>query len=156
MIEETGKVVAQKGDQVWVQVVRESACQSCSARSACGQRVLAGISGGRASQVMVDNDLGVVTGDEVVLGVGEQALLTASVLVYLLPLLLMGAGAVMADLWLPSGDLWPVLGGALGLVAGFGGGAWFQHRHRRDARFQPKLLRRAPTGERIPVNQSVT
>lgn len=50
MITETGKVVAEKGERVWVQTIRASACQSCAARSGCGQRVLASATGGRANQ----------------------------------------------------------------------------------------------------------
>lgn len=94
MITETGKVVAVSGDRVWVQTIRISACESCSARSGCGQRALAGVSGGRANQVLVANHLNARVGDEVTVAIEESALLGASLLVYALPLALMVLGAV--------------------------------------------------------------
>ncbi len=105
MITETGKVVALVGDQVWVQTIRTSACQSCSARSGCGQRALAAVSGGRANQVLVDNSVGARVGDEVVIGLDEQSLLNASLIIYGLPLVLMVLASVMAHNWAEGSDL---------------------------------------------------
>lgn len=137
MITETGRVVAVNGDQVWVQTIRQSACQSCSARQGCGQRVLAGASGGKANQVLVANTLGAKVGDEVTVAIAESALLSASLLVYALPLLLFVVGALAGQQWLPMvdagglggagglgdvgdlGDAGAVVGSLLGLGAGF-------------------------------------
>lgn len=115
MITETGRVVAVSGDQVWVQTIRQSACQSCSARRGCGQRVMAGASGGKANQVLVANTFGAKVGDEVTVAIAESALLNASLLVYALPLLLFVGGALAGQQWLPMGDA-----GGLGDVGGFG------------------------------------
>jgi len=122
MITETGKVVAVSGDRIWVQTIRASACESCSARQGCGQRVLAGVSGGRANQVLVANSLDARVGDEATLAIDESALLGASLLVYALPLILMVAGAVLGHQWSAgsaTGDVAAMIGAAGGLALGF-------------------------------------
>lgn len=119
MITETGKVVAINGDRAWVQTIRTSACESCSARHGCGQRALAGVSGGRANQVMVANSLGARVGDEVTVAIDESALLGASLLVYALPLLLMVAGSVLGHQLSAGHDGIAMLGAATGLTLGF-------------------------------------
>jgi len=139
MITETGKVVALKGDRAWVQTIRTSACQSCSARSGCGQRALASVSGGRANQILVANTVDARVGDEVVIGVDEQSVLTASLAVYGLPLVLMVLGSIGAYRWLGATDLVAIAGALTGLAAGF-----IAVRHWQSGsgdRFEPRLVR---------------
>lgn len=119
MITESGRVVAVSGDKVWVQTIRTSACESCSARNGCGQRALAGVSGGRANQVLVSNSLGAGVGDEVTVAIDESALLGASLLVYALPLVLMVLGAVLGHQVSGGHEVAAILGAAAGMVAGF-------------------------------------
>ncbi|PXX90254.1 sigma E positive regulator RseC/MucC [Marinobacter vulgaris] len=119
MITETGRVVAVTGDRVWVQTIRTSACESCSARQGCGQRALAGVSGGRANQVLVANSLGARVGDEVTVAIDESALLGASLLVYALPLVLMVLGTVSGHQLSEGHDGAAMLGAAVGMAAGF-------------------------------------
>lgn len=138
MITETGRVVAIKGSKAWVQTIRASACESCSARSGCGQRVLASASNGRANQVLVSNYLDARVGDEVTLAIAESALLSASLLVYALPLLLMVLGAVAGQQWLPAQDAGAIAGSLAGLATGFGIAGVIQLRPGRD--FEPTLV----------------
>ncbi len=142
MITETGKVIALKGEHAWVQTIRTSACQSCAARSGCGQRALASVTGGRANQVLVRNHIQARVGDEVVIGIEESALLGASLLVYALPLATMVLGSLAGNLAGPGSDGWAIAGGAAGLAAGFGV-AWFCQRKGRR-RYEPRLLRVNP------------
>ena len=139
MITETGKVVALKGSQAWVRTIRASACQSCSARSGCGQKVLASASGGRANQVLVDNAIGADVGDEVTLGIDEQALLGASVMVYAWPLLLMVTGSLCGHYLAGGGDAGAVAGAVAGLAGGFLTCRNYQSRNAGS--YQPRLLR---------------
>lgn len=147
MITETGTVIALKGEQVWVQTIRQSACQSCSARSGCGQRVLASASGGRANQVLVKNSVDARVGDEVTLGIDEQALLSASLLVYAMPLLLMVLASIAGHQLSGGMDAGAIAGAGGGLAAGFWIGRQLQAG--RGARYQPQLLRvnRIATGQ---------
>lgn len=119
MITETGQVVAESGDRVWVMTIRQSACQSCSARHGCGQKALATMSQGKANQILVDNTLGARVGDQVTLAIEETALLGASLLVYALPLLLLVAGAVAGHWWAGQTDAGAMLGAVTGLGSGF-------------------------------------
>lgn len=138
MIRETGRVVALKGDKAWVQTIRASACESCSVRSGCGQRVLARASSGRASQVLVTNQLNARVGDEVTVAIAESALISASLLVYALPLVLMILGAVTGQQWLPQQDTGAIAGAIAGLAAGFGLARIIQMRS--AGRYEPALV----------------
>ncbi|WP_111497476.1 SoxR reducing system RseC family protein [Marinobacter bohaiensis] len=141
MIEENGTVVAVNGDEAWVQTIRQSTCGTCNARKGCGQGALARLSDGRANQVKVANTAGARVGDPVVLGIGERQLLTASLLVYALPLLALLVGALAGASLGEAGDGPAILGGLLGLASGFlvvrivAGGA------SRTARLSPVMLR---------------
>lgn len=139
MITETGRVVALKDDQAWVQTIRQSACESCSARSGCGQRVLASATAGRANQVLVQNAVRAQVGDEVTIGIDEQALLGASLIVYALPLLLMVLASIAGHRLSDGADLGAMLGALAGLSAGFLIGRRLQTRH--GGRYEPRLIR---------------
>lgn len=119
MIEESGTVVALDGHAVWVQTIRQSTCGSCSARKGCGQGALARMTDGRANQVRVRNTCGASVGDQVVLGIEESQLLRASLLVYALPLLALLVGALLGGGFWPGQDLAAIVGGGIGLAAGF-------------------------------------
>ena len=139
MITETGKVVAVDGDRAWVQTIRASACESCSARHGCGQRVLASASGGRANQVLVVNRLGAQVGDSVDLAIEESALLQASLLVYAVPLSLMVAGAIAGHQWSGGQDLAAILGAITGMVTGFFVARRLQRRS--GDQYEPRMVR---------------
>ncbi|KEF31071.1 MAG: sigma E positive regulator RseC/MucC [Gammaproteobacteria bacterium] len=146
MITETGRVIALKGDQAWVQTIRASACQSCSARSGCGQRVLATATGGRANQVLVANTVDAVVGDDVTIGIDERALLGASLIVYAIPLLLLIIGSLSAHQLSGGSDGWSITGALVGLASGVLASSTLQRRGRQQ--YEPKLLRvnRIPSG----------
>lgn len=146
MITETGKVVAITGEHAWVQTIRASACQSCSARNGCGQKVLATATGGRANQVRVVNSVNAQVGQDVTLGIDESSLLGASLLVYALPLLLMVIASIAGHQLSGGSDLVAMAGAATGLASGFLLGRTLQHRN--AGRYEPVLLRvnRIPAG----------
>ncbi|MEX2476619.1 SoxR reducing system RseC family protein [Marinobacter sp.] len=139
MITESGKVVAIEGHRAWVQTIRNSACQSCSARHGCGQKVLASASGGKANQVLVSNGLSAVVGDEVILAIDEAALLRASMLVYAVPLVLMVVGAVIGHQWSGGYDLAAMAGAAAGLGSGFLVARRQQRKSAGD--YEPRMVR---------------
>ncbi|TBW57858.1 sigma E positive regulator RseC/MucC [Marinobacter halodurans] len=141
MIEERGTVVAVIDEAAWVQTIRQSTCGNCSARKGCGQGALASMSDGRANQVRVRNDLGARVGDQVILGIEESQLLRASLLVYAWPLSVMLLGALAAAAVWPGQDGPAILGGVLGLAAGFGALRMRSPQGRRHPGFEPVLLR---------------
>jgi sigma-E factor negative regulatory protein RseC len=147
MIEEHARVVRSEGEFAWVERVREPVCSACAVRMGCGTAALAKALGRRRAQVRALNRAVAVVGDEVVIGIAEEALVRGSAALYGLPLaaLLAGAGT---GVWL-AGDA-PALAEALSIVLGLGGLAasllWLRHgatrRIGRDPRYQPVVLRR--------------
>ena len=99
MLEETGRVVDVDDDGVWVETIKQSACASCTARNGCGQKLLASVGQGKRSVICVDNPshLHVAAEDNVVIGIGENAFMRISLLIYLLPLLALFLGAAIAS-----------------------------------------------------------
>ncbi len=149
MIEETAFVVAVEGDYALLQTQRRSACQSCSVKQGCGTSVLSRVVGQRSTQLSVLNTLSAQVGDEVIIGLEENALVHGSLLVYSLPLLMLLLFAVLGEYWAKSqglGSEWIVIVSAtLGfllslLVIRLG---FFNSKLSR--RIQPQMLRRVHT-----------
>lgn len=148
MIEEGARVVAVEGDIAWVETRRQTACGSCAANKGCGTTVLAKVVGAKYSRLRVLNTLSARTGDEVVIGIEENALLRGSVIMYVLPILLMMVGAALGErlneqLQLATPDVASIAAGLAGLLAGFAWISRFAGKIGRDGRYQPVMLRRA-------------
>lgn len=147
MIEETGTVIAARGDLAEVECQRHSTCGACAANGACGTSLLERHFGRRQILLTVHNPLGARPGDQVVVGVPEGALLSASVAAYLVPLLAMVAGALAGagagESWPDSAALIQVLGAAAGLAAGLMWLARFSRARGRDPRYRAVILRRS-------------
>ncbi|MBN0989375.1 SoxR reducing system RseC family protein [Amphritea pacifica] len=143
MLEENGRVVRLEDGTVWVETIKQSACSSCSAQKGCGQSLLARIGDGKRLEIQVDNPqhLEVCVNDEVTLGVGERSFLTASLLVYLLPLLAMFITAVAAQRYGLS-EPGVILSAGFGLAGGFVITRFISGRISRNCSYRPVLLRR--------------
>ena len=145
MIEEVAQVVAVEGDTVLCQTQRRSSCHSCSVKQGCGTSVLAKVVGQRSSQIRIANTLGVKVGDEVVLGIEENALVQGSLLIYTLPLIAMIAAALLAQFWAESQGIiseLPIILAALGgfLLALLGARFWMK-KGALKTHIQPHILR---------------
>lgn len=101
MIEEIAVVAKIEHNQVWVETRAATGCGGCRQKSVCSTSVLDKLIRKRA--VAVDCDIELKPGDEVVVGIEEGVLIRASLLLYMLPLLAMGAGGALAQSWLPMG-----------------------------------------------------
>ncbi|MBP8184328.1 MAG: SoxR reducing system RseC family protein [Pseudomonas sp.] len=141
MIEEPGQVVSLDEGAVWVATSRKSTCSSCAANAGCGQGLLdkLAISSQRGT-VRALTDLNLAVGDKVVIGLREDALVRASLLVYLLPLLGLFIGALTAEHF-ALGEPLSIAAGLLGFTAA---GFWL-HRYSQqrlaDPALQPVVLR---------------
>jgi sigma-E factor negative regulatory protein RseC len=100
----------------------------------------------RRSRVWALNTAGARVGDEVVLGLAEQALVRGSLAVYLSPLVAMIGGAVLAEALMPGDDAMAIAGGLLGFGAALLWMRRFAAGIRDDRRYQPVILRRAGPG----------
>ncbi|MDX1694979.1 MAG: SoxR reducing system RseC family protein [Ketobacteraceae bacterium] len=140
MIEESGRVVAVEQGAVWVESIRQTACQSCAARNGCGQSALAKLGQQHKNHVRALNAFDLEVGDQVVIGVPEDVVLKGTLVAYLMPLVLMLVAAITADSF-TSRDLWIALAGLSGLAVGFGLVRLHFLSVSRDKRYQPVVLR---------------
>ncbi len=146
MLEEQGKVVAVDVGFAWVETQRKSACGSCSVNKGCGTGVISKVVGQRATQVRALNRINAKVGDEIVIGLNDQALVRGSLAIYAAPLIAMLFAALLGDLvgqelQLNSGEGLTIIFGLAGLGVGF---LWVRNFSRRiadDIRYQPVILR---------------
>jgi sigma-E factor negative regulatory protein RseC len=148
IIEETARVVALDGDQAWVTTRRRSACESCSANKGCGAGIMArSFSAGRTLQIKALNQVEAVVGEDVVLGIDDRVLVRSAVLMYLLPLLALMAGALLGE-WLSEmlihsgSEYLSVLMGLSAMIAVL----WWLRGYARllaaTGDYQPRIMRR--------------
>ncbi|MCU1715926.1 SoxR reducing system RseC family protein [Pseudomonas sp. 5P_3.1_Bac2] len=148
MIEERGLVTALEPGAVWVQTQRQSTCSACALKAGCGQGLSAQFGGRRQREaVRVSADLPLAVGDAVVLGVREDLLLSAAVQVYLLPLLGLFAGALVAE-QLAWAEPWLVLSAVGGFIAACAAVRWRSRRAALDPCARAIVLRAV---ERDPI-----
>ncbi len=143
MICESGSVVSVEGDWVWVETRQTSACNACNARSGCGQGLLNSVFSGKRHLVKVaaDSFKGKVSvDDQVEIAIPEHVMLQGSFWVYLLPLVLMIAGAVVAQNWSQeTSDLPSIVGAGLGFLTAGIILRWHSVRHQANPKYQPVL-----------------
>ena len=137
-----GTVLAIENGHALVQPDNPANCQACAEGRGCGGGLFARALTREGAPLRVENRLQVGVGECVVLGTAGSNLLSAALLVYLMPLLALLAGAGLGQV-LGDGDGPAVLGGGIGLASGFallrfGGRAWLR-RHTAE----PMMLRRA-------------
>ncbi len=149
MIEEHAQVIALENSDVWVETQRRSACGQCAANKGCGTATLARVLGNKRSQVRTLNPqaTSVVVGDEVIIGINEQALVRGSLAVYTVPLLMLFVFGFLGQLLstqllMTHQDILPIVLGLSGLLLGFVWVRRFTQRIADDVRYQPVLLRR--------------
>ena len=155
MIEEEATVVAVEGDFAIINVARQSTCGQCAAAKGCGTSVFANWYGKRMNQMRVINPIQASVGDQVIVGMKEDALLKASLLIYLMPLVVMGAFAIIGR-WL-AGQLFHVdvsdamlmLFAVVGLLLALYVVRQFQRRVQNNPDYHPVILRRRPIDSRI-------
>lgn len=146
MLETEGLVVRLGVDGTYVETARASFCGSCSSKQSCGTSSLGQLLGRKTSSFRVSNPIGAVVGERVVVGLEESALLTSSLLGYVLPLASLLGGALLGSQFAPAGaatDLYSVSGAVVGLILGIATLKWVAARANGGQRqFQPVILRR--------------
>jgi sigma-E factor negative regulatory protein RseC len=94
---EEGIVVRRDASGTWVRTVRGESCAACTSRGACHS-----LGGGREeAEVAVLNPVGAQPGDAVVLKLETPALLKATFVVYLFPVLMLLLGALLGE-WIAT------------------------------------------------------
>lgn len=152
---ESGRVVAVENDAVWVETIRQSTCNACSAEKVCGQGIMNKMGAGKRHHLRVPldgrNPQDFLPNDEVTIRVPDGALVGAALLVYLVPLMGLIGGMLFADSRFAEPAIGAFFGFALGLSL-----VWLHGRLSFvGKRYQPVLVgrprRRPVTVESIQV-----
>lgn len=149
MIEEHAEVVNIDGSDIWVETQRRSACDHCAVNKGCGTSVLGKVIGVKSSRVRVLNpdDKKVSIGDEIIVGINEQALVKGSIIIYLVPLVLLFIFGLLGEtlsvqMNILNSDIVAIISGLIGLATGFFLVKLFSFQVSHDSRYQPVLLHR--------------
>lgn len=146
MIEERGRILSVEQGAVWVETIRRSACDSCQARNGCGQSVLQRLGlGARQGFIRVIDDQpgsSYQTGEEIIIGIPENAVVSGSAVIYLIPLLALFAAALLAQA-LGAGEPVTIVAGLFGMGIGFAVVRWHGRRSVSNPAFMPRVLKRA-------------
>ncbi len=146
MIEETARVVAIENNQLLLEAETRAACNACAAKQGCGTSVLAKWVGRKFTRFQAPNTVNARVGDEVVVGLAEEAMLKGSVFVYLLPLLAMIGFALLADglisMDTASRDLLVLVSAVAGFVFMLFISRWFLSTSSNRSKLKPVVLRK--------------
>lgn len=102
MIEEVGRVIAIEQGEILVETEIKTTCGSCQAQSDCGTGAIARALTPRSETLRFQTDLPVEVGSRVRLGIPEDALLKASLLLYIVPLFGLVLSAALFNSLLPA------------------------------------------------------
>ena len=124
MIERQATVVKTQGKFARVEVLRESSCTSCSLKSGCGTGTVGQFFLSNKVQHKVQNTQAAKEGDNVVIGIDEQSLVRASLIIYILPLLTLFVFAVLGDMLadvfsIQNKEVVAILAGFIGMALAF-------------------------------------
>lgn len=149
MLTEVGKVIAIEGESIWVETLRQSSCNSCSARAGCGHGLIntamPGTSRGvvkalRSPELPSEPDLH----DTVEISLPERRFLHAVGVLYLLPIVLAVVAAIASNqllqpLNLSQGaiDFWTLLATLCGIGAGLFAARLLNTKVSNSASWQP-------------------
>ncbi len=161
MIEEQAVVIKKEGRYVWVHTQRQSSCGHCTLKNGCGTQVLSKVLGNKTTSVRCLNSIGssidqaeLKSGDRVLIAVQESALLRASFLMYLLPLIVMilcsGTAVSIARVYWPE---WLDLVAVITAFSGFFAGLYFSRNITQKKslkyRFEPEVIKRYSAHEAV-------
>ncbi len=124
-----------------VSVQRTNTCGSCSLKSGCGQSTLNKMTANRCLELDIENTLGARPGDEVFIAIPEQGLISASLRVYLFPLVLLILGAVIGDLLSSGQESVSMICALTGLLLGFFWARAYSRKHAYHKDYLPVMTR---------------
>jgi len=142
MATEEGIVTAVSASRAWVKTTRMSACSHCTSKDSCTTQ------GGQEALVEAENPVQAKVGDRILVSIETAALLKASFLIYVFPILCLIAGAIFgqaAGPWVGLSALWvsPACGGLFFVTALF----FMKSKGNRLAKssaYMPKIIRILP------------
>lgn len=153
MIEQNARVIEVEGAFAVIETERVSSCGSCASSKSCGTSALSKVLGHQVNHIRVINQINAKAGDQVIVGLQESALLRGSMAVYLVPLLGLILGGMLAQLAGEGGDIASGLGAACGFLLGFVWLRRFSDKVAKDDRYQAVIIRNLGSqhGDECPV-----
>ncbi|MCI0399932.1 MAG: SoxR reducing system RseC family protein [Gammaproteobacteria bacterium] len=123
MIRQRARIVAEEGAFAWVEPCQPD-CLVCGRGRVCQMATFSALLFGGKPRIKAYNGPGAEVGEQVLIGVDEGPVLSASFAVYLVPILSMLAGAMLGHFLIGLFDLdgleaVPVLFSGCGLVGGY-------------------------------------
>ncbi|GGD67596.1 SoxR reducing system RseC family protein [Lacimicrobium alkaliphilum] len=150
MIEELGTIKAVDKDHIWVETMIKTTCGGCVANDHCGTGTVARALSPKTQTLIFRWSKHAEVGQQVKLGIPEEALLGASALMYMVPLIALVLSALLGQYALPyielQSELWVVLFSFSTTALAF----WKVRRMlQRDDKqiYQPRLLRILPAAK---------
>jgi sigma-E factor negative regulatory protein RseC len=139
MVTEQGIIEEVSGQKALVRIKKRSACATCESRGNCE------VVSGKSMVVEVANDLDAGKGDHVELSVPSGAFLKLSLLVYILPVVALMAGAFAGGEFAAPLHLQPtpasIVGGCLAMAVTFYALKRLDRSSRASRKFQPRMTR---------------
>ncbi|GAA0857021.1 SoxR reducing system RseC family protein [Aliiglaciecola litoralis] len=154
MIEEIGVITAVDKDHIWVETEIKTTCGGCQAQDNCGTGVVAKAFAPKKEKLILRCKQVASVGQRVKLGIEEDQLISASAIVYVLPLVIMIIAALGAQALLPSFGMehegWVIGASFFATLLSF---KWVKRKATKDGdtKFQPKLLAILPAEEDMIV-----
>ena len=118
MIEEYALVTKSAGTVATLEIERRTACGLCGQKRGCGNATWGKMLGHDSHDFTAENQINAQVGDSVVVGIDEQAVLNSAFFLYVVPLVGLLIGTLLAD-YLFKNQFYVILGAVLGLVLGF-------------------------------------
>ncbi|MDO6427419.1 SoxR reducing system RseC family protein [Thalassotalea sp. 1_MG-2023] len=145
MIEEHAQVIEINGEQAVVQTTVKSTCSGCQQLESCGSGQVAKAFGQKQVSYQINATTPVNIGDNVLIGLSEQVLLSAAWQVYLWPLIGLFVGSITGQYFFAlmnfTHELFALFTGILGGYLGFKCAQFKQQRAASDERWHAKLLK---------------
>lgn len=134
------ETLTERQEVATIEVVRKTACGLCGKTRGCGNAFWGKLLGHKDPRLKAENTINAKVGQSVIVGIEEKAFMKSALLLYIVPLVTMLFGAMLA-LQVSSSDLSAMAGAVVGLVVGFfwvkshvAGRSYYQN-------YQPKILR---------------
>ncbi|MFA6902881.1 MAG: SoxR reducing system RseC family protein [Gallionellaceae bacterium] len=122
MIQTRAVIIRLEGNDALVESTQGGGCGNCDREGGCGSGKLAQLFSNEPRRFRVRNDSNAQVGAVVEVNLPDGMLLHSALLMYLLPLVLLTAGAVVGMQWSydeAGRDAYAAIGGLAGLVLGF-------------------------------------
>ncbi|MEE9326625.1 MAG: SoxR reducing system RseC family protein [Cocleimonas sp.] len=138
MIQETAIVSNIKDGYADLIIDSQSACGACASKSSCGQSSILNSSPKQKNVLRIYSQLSLQAGDTVIIGIKPNQLLLATVMMYILPLIVFIIFAVIGKYL--GGEHTSILAGLFGLFCGIFFLRKYVSQNKISNQFQPKIL----------------